>query len=809
MINPHQKNNKKLVLFSILSSLLLLSGCDKEEDSNEHLQKSAEYINSGEFEKAKLEMKTATQSGKESAETYYYMALLNEKEKQFREMKGNLLKTVELAPTYKDARIKLGKVQLLFGENDAAMSQADSVLKDDPKNREAWALKASVLIKQKKQDEALAIIENILKVEPNHSDALSLKALIYMEREDYPKALALIEAAKKSDEDNLSLDFFKIRVHAKSQNITAIMEDFEKLVVAHPENQDFKITLAKIYVQAGKIKDAEKLLAGLIEGEPNNVQHILVMLDFLTATAPESVDEKYLEFTGQHKDQARILLELAKWMVGRNNIKMAKSTLNRVIELEENTPPGLSAKILLAKIALNNKDYEGVKTIVDKILAENSSYDEAVILQAKLFIIKEQYDQAITLLNKVVWSKGQSEEANMLLGETYLLKGDKKLADKLYINALEANPANIQALSYLLEKAMQAKDVNSAKQMLERALTLMPDNIVLLEKLANANLFEHDWEAAKANIQKIANLPNPLANDIARYLLGKVYQDQENYPKAIEIYKELLSKFPENSEALGNMARCYEKLHKRAEMIAFLENILGKNPQNLSAGMLLGDLYLMDSKLDKGVELLSKLIKDNPKTPQLYVLLANTKLAAKNNTGAIDVYLDGLKANPENIKLGLSLAFLYEEIGDYDSAVIQYEALISKNPNLDIAINSLAVVLSEHYASEEKLTKAVELSQRFKDSSQPYYKDTYAWALIKQGNVSEGLKLLNQIIVASPDVAIFRYHLGVAHYKNGNNSSAINEINQAIALGAKNNSFPDKKSAETLLAEIIAKTRGN
>lgn len=58
------------------------------------------------------------------------------------------------------------------------------------------------------------------------------------------------------------------------------MADYEKLVSLHPENSEYKITLAKIYVQAAKIKEAEKLLFSLIESEPNNVKSKLLVLDF-------------------------------------------------------------------------------------------------------------------------------------------------------------------------------------------------------------------------------------------------------------------------------------------------------------------------------------------------------------------------------------------------------------------------------------------------------------------------------------------------------------------------------------------------
>jgi len=802
-------NNKKLIVVSIFLTLLLLEGCDKEEDAEEHLKQGIEYIKKGEYEKAKLELKSSSQSGKDTAETYYYMALLDEKNRQYRGMKENLIKTIELAPTYTDARLKLGKVLLLFGESGEALEQAEFVLKDSNRNLEALSLKASVLIRQKKQAEALAIIDSILKENPTHTDALSLKAVVFMEKEDFTQALALIEAAKKSDADNIGLDFFKIQLDAKTKNLDAVIADYQKLVASHPDNQEFKVTLAKIYAQMGKTKEAEELLRALVDFKPNNVQPKLLLLDFLSATAREKLGEQFQQFIQKHKDQPRILLDLANWMVARKSFEEAKAALNRVIELEEDSVVGLSAKTLLAKIAFDNKDFEGSKKIVEEILDANSSYDDAIVLQARLLLVKEQYDEAIALLNKVIWSKEDSEEANLLLGQTFLIKGDQKKADKHFLDALAANPANLQALTYAYDKALKANDLKHAKEIVEKALSVRADNIVLLEKLANINLAEHDWDGAKSTAQKIANLPNPLANDVASYLLAQVLQGQGSYAKAVEIYKELLTKFPENSDALGNLARCYEKLNKRAEMMAFLDAILAKNPKNISAGILQSELFLLDKKFDKGVVLLTNLINENAKIPQLYVSLANIKSAQNDDIGAIAVYQSGLKQNPESIKLSLSLASLYESQNAYDSAASIYEQLLNQYPNLDIAINNLATVLTEHYTGDDKLKKAVQLAEKFKDSAQPYYKDTYAWALIKTGNYSEGLKVLNQVIAAAPDVPVFRYHLGVAHYKNGNNSSAINEIKQALELDKNTGYFSEKKQAEELLEEIIAKTRGH
>ncbi|MGZ8165304.1 MAG: tetratricopeptide repeat protein [Methylobacter sp.] len=807
MLDLHHDDNKKLIVVSMLSAILLLGGCSDEEESKEHLQRGVEYFNKGEYEKAKLELKTAGQSDKDTAETYYYLALLDEKNKQFKAMRENLIKTIELAPTYAEARLKLGKVQLLFGEPDAALEQAEVILKDSSQNPEALALKASALIRQKKPEEALAIIDSILKVNPNHTDALSLKALVYTEKGDFTQALALIDTAIKSDPKNISLHLFKIQLDAKTKNIDAVISDYQKLVGISPENQEFKIALAKIYSQAGKTKEAEEVLRGLVDEEPNNVKAKLMLLDFLAVKDKEKVKDQFRQFTEKHNEQPRMLLELSTWMIARKNFDEARKALNRVIELEEDSNVGLSAKTTLAKIAFEQKDYKEAGRIVEEILDANSNYDDGKILRARLLLVNEQYDEAIDLLNKVIWSKPDSEEALILLGEAFLVKGDQKQADRQFSTALETNPANLQALAYVYDKALKNKNLKYAKELLEKALRLRPDNIVLLEKRVKINISDNDWDSAKAVLQRIENSSNPLANDLAKYLQAQILQGQGECFKAVGLYKELLVKYPDNSDALGNMARCYENMNKRNEMVAFLNDSLSKNPQNFSVAILLGDLLLIDKKFDKGTSLLTNLIKVNPDIPQLYASLASIKLAQNNNKGAIDLYQEGLKQNPENVKLSLSLASLYELQGEYDSAVLIYEALLAKNPQLDVAANNLASVLSEHSTDEEKLKRAVELTERFKDSDQPYFRDTYAWAMIKQGKVNEGLRVLNQIISTSPDVPVFRYHLGFAHYKNGNNGAAISELKQALELAGRKGSFPDKKAAETLLKETIAKIR--
>jgi tetratricopeptide (TPR) repeat protein len=176
---------------------------------------------------------------------------------------------------------------------------------------------------------------------------------------------------------------------------------------------------------------------------------------------------------------------------------------------------------------------------------------------------------------------------------------------------------------------------------------------------------------------------------------------------------------------------------------------------------------------------------------------------------AISVYQEGLKVHPRNIRLSLALASLYEQQQKYKQAVEIYELLIANNPELDVAANNLATLLVDHFPNANNLKRAQQLTESFAYSEQAYYQDTYAWVLLHNGDTKGALKVFKQLMIKSPKVPVFRYHLGVAEYKNGNNSAALVQIDQAIELAKQGIVFPERKVAEKMKQEIINKIRGH
>lgn len=808
MMGNIQIKNKVTASILAVSLSLVLVACETEEEAAaNHLKKGKELLEKGDFAAAQLELKTAKQGNKSTGETYFYLALLDEKARNYYAMQDNLEKTLKLEPEHQQAHIKLGKLKLLLGKVDEALEHAEILLAKNPQDTEALVLKASALLREKKQNEALAIINSILEKNAVHVEALTLKSMILMQQDKKVEALALLDKAIAEDEKNVALHLFKIQIHAKQNDVDAVIKDYLSLIALFPENDSYKITLAKVYAKSGKADKAESLLRNLVQEKPSELKPKILLLEFLAATDNDKVDAQIQVFSDELVKQPKQLFDFSKWMLAKGNTSRAKTMLKQVVAAEKNSDTGVEANILLAKIAFDSGDYASTEKIATEILSALPNQVDAKLLKVRLLLVKEQYKQAHAYLDKIIWSHPKSDEALALLAQLYLVEGDRQKAQNTFKAALDINPANAQAVLAIFNHLMAQHDTKYARELIEKALRKEPKNLVFIQKIVQLNMLEEKWDEASKAVSQLARLAK--GQDLAKFYQANILQGQGEYNKAIAAYKEILVKFPQQLQVLQNLSSCYEKLNKRSEMVKFLQGQLKENKNNVASVLLLAELYTNDKKYTKAISLLKALIKEKPQIALAHHHLAKVYIAMGETDKAISVYQDGLKIHPRNIRLSLALASLYEQQQKYKQAVEVYELLIAYNPELDVVTNNLATLLVDHFPDEDNLKRAQQLTEPFAHSEQAYYQDTYAWVLLHNGDTRGALKVFKQLILKSPKVPVFRYHLGVAEYKNGNNSAALVQIDQAIELAKQGILFPERKVAEKMKQEIINKIRGH
>ena len=72
----------------------------------------------------------------------------------------------------------------------------------------------------------------------------------------------------------------------------------------------------------------------------------------------------------------------------------------------------------------------------------------------------------------------------------------------------------------------------------------------------------------------------------------------------------------------------------------------------------------------------------------------------------------------------------------------QYEEIINKKDDANIASNYLAILLVDRFVNGTELNKVGELVKRFSTSNDPAYLDTYGWVQLKLVNSDVAISAL-------------------------------------------------------------------
>ncbi len=801
-VGNRMKKNLIGSVFLACSILLQSAACSSpEETAQKHLRIGKELFDKGDFDKALLELKTSNQNSDKFGETYYYMALLDEKNNNFKSMRQNLIRALELDPGLIGAKIKLGKLNIIFGDTEKALEQADSVLASDSNNIDAKLIKATAYIKQSKKDQAEEIVDLVLNDNPDNVEALSIKAAFFVEKKEIDKAMGLVNKGLQNDSKNLPLRLLKIKLDAGLNNTDSVIKGYKELIELYPDTSNFKLSLATIYSMTNKLDVAESLLREMVEKSSDKVEPEIVLIEFLNARAKDRVISEYESMLNRNQQRPKVLLELSKWMAGSGYVDHAKKGLQQVVDQEKNNELGLTAQVILAEIALSNKQFSFVESSLSDILNVNSDFIRANLLKGRLLLAQNKTDEALDFLNKLIWSKSNVDDVYSLLGQAYLIKKDTKQAEKNFKLALEANPANLVAFTHVYRNYLQSGQKENARQYLEKALTIKQNDVLLLTSKAELDILEKKWDGAQAASQRLSLFSKD--KSLSAYLQANILQGTGKYVEAITLYDKLLQEHPNHLNSLINIVRSYESIKQRDRAITYLEKHHDNHPDELNVVGALSDLYLADNDFVKTKKLLSDQIKHTPKAVSLYLALARVEVMMNKNIGsAKPVYLQGLEINQDDPQLSMALASMYEQLKDKQNAIKVYKNLIDKNPGPSLATNNLASLLMESN-NQPEVAQGIELSKVFIDSENPYFQDTYAWGLVKSGSNAEGLKLLQALILKEPKLPEFRYHLGVAHLNAGNKATAMSELKHALSLSEKQKrDFSGKDDASKILKEI-------
>jgi len=791
-------NFNRLACVSTL--VLVLAGCGgADERKASYMDRGAQLVEEGNFEKAQLEFKNALQIDPKDADAHYQLGLILEKLGEWRPAMSQFLAVIKLDKTHVDAHIHAGQIYLLGNALDMALEEAETAVAGAPANADALVLRAGV--KAKSGDIPGGFSDGLaaLKVEPGHVNGIALVSSLHLSQQDHAKALMLVNDGLVKHPTNTNLMTMKAKVLMSQKDIAGTGQILEDIIKTEPDNMLHRFRLGSFYISQQKLDKAEKVLrdAAAVEKEDNKAN--LMLIEFLARYRGfEAAEKELLLAIENNPDDSALKFGLSALYKTTDVDKSIKVLEGIVDQSKYDDVHRLKAKSQIAVLQMGLKNIDEAEMLAEEVLKENPKDVDALTVRGGIALAKKEADAAIVDFRSVLNSSPGSVKHLRLLAHAHSMNGEYELARVALEKAADASPKDAIIRSELAEVLLRTGKPELAIEQIREVLAIAPDNASALETLFKLQSAKQDWKAALGTAERIKEA-FPESGE-GHHLSGLVHQMNKDFTSSIDEYTKALEKSPNAIQPLAQLVRGYMSEDKADEALARVNNVLKTNPENHIAQNMKGEVLLAQKKVPEAREVFLLAIKTKPDFRTPYVRLASTYAMEKNTDEMIKIYESGLKALPDDPVFITGLAGIYEQTGKVDQAISFYEQIIAREPENILVANNLAMLYVDNTDSAESLSKAQELTRILMNSKNPAFLDTIGWVSYKAGDYTRAISLLEDAVAKAPEEPALQYHLGMAYFKQGK----LMKIAKDHLELAVNNSreFKGKDQAQATLKSI-------
>ncbi len=785
-----------------ISLCFLLTACFKNDYSpDEYFKKGVSHFDNGEYKVSEIELKNAIQKKPEFAEAYYYLALIYEKQSKAKAMKQNLELAFKLSADNLKILTKLMNAHLLFNELDAAWKKSEQVLELDPLNKEALLVQAAVLFKRGDMEIAFQNVSQLIADHPDYIDAIAFKVSLLIKQNDYSQASQVLLPVLDKFPDEVPLLLLKVNLDQLQNQTPDLIQGYQHLVQLQPENLNFKLALAKTYLQDGQFDQGIAILDRLVSENPDSETFKILWLDGMYLHNREKALLRLDEFLKQASNQYLHIETYFVWMMNKGLFEKGRQYVSQLIEsgdFEDDVKVNLM--VLLSRVDIAEKKFPQAQQQIEKVLTLKGDHFDALLIKASLLAMDKDYDQAQKVLEELLWLNPRMDQALALWAEILVKQGNLSLASQKYQEALTINPSNPQALKYVLAQAINDQQIDYGIQIVENALPRLPNPIEWVYKLADLSIETADEAKVDQYIDRLSRFKQ--GKVLADYLSAKWLLKKREFSEANKRYMEIVNDVPDFFLAWEGLYDSAVHLGQQGQLLKWINLNYQDQPVNHSSLLIKSRLLEQDHKTREAIVLLETLLQNNELTAlPLWLELGRLYSREGDLKSESNLYAKASTIWPDNMGLLLAKAANYEKMRAYDQAEKIYKSILAENPDHLIARNNLATIWLDNEYKPENSDRILDLVDVFKESKNSYFLDTYGWYLAKQGRFSEALAILKKSVMMEPEVSIFRYHLGYVHYNLKNNQEAILELKQALEF-SKGSNESETRAIKQLLKQI-------
>jgi protein O-GlcNAc transferase len=294
------------------------------------------------------------------------------------------------------------------------------------------------------------------------------------------------------------------------------------------------------------------------------------------------------------------------------------------------------------------------------------------------------------------------------------------------------------------------------------------------------NVFTHykrgELVAAKELCQQILQLQPEHVH--AMFVLGVIYQNQENFLAAIDIYEKIVSINPNIVEVYINLAAIEIELGNIDKGILYSQKSIALQPNKVDGYVNLGHGLRLQGNLEAAVKAYQQAIQINPHLPECHALLGVIFQDLGQIETAILYLQTSVTLSPQNASFHNSLGNALIKNNRWEEAIAHYQQALALSPqDTDFHYN-----LANALQTTGKLAEAIAHYQKCLDviTKNADFCTKYANALQKTAKFAEAITYYRLSLQLKPQNPVVHNNLGRALKHQGKIAEAITHYQLAF-----------------------------
>ncbi len=401
--------------------------------------------------------------------------------------------------------------------------------------------------------------ESVLEQDPLNKEALTAIFALDFRSGNYEASLAYTNRALQSTPNSYEFLMKKISILDAMSRYVEALEVVEKLMKLYPTNSDVIRLNSYIRMTAGRFymnTDPYLLFSGVLERDPGNTEALnyTINIAFSRGMLPEAL--QWINFGLKRSPNDYDLLRKKLGILETLKRYGAASSIAEMMYKDNPTDVNkanfLELRLLSAKQSMNDMEYDSAMVALKSVIFYDRSNIAAISYLINIYIAQKRFDDALRTIDEALAYYPGDEQ--LMFKKAVVLEGYQRYSDAALISKqlLEAHPENRQYLASLIEQSlaagrqsMQYDDYYNTLRVLKEVLDKQPDNVDALNYIVNIESAIKDYDSALYYVdQGLRYYP-----DSKDFLFRKslVYGEAKQFRTAYEISGELFKEFPYNA----------------------------------------------------------------------------------------------------------------------------------------------------------------------------------------------------------------------------------------------------------------------